>query len=86
MNAAAGYLAILNITGFLLMGIDKYKAVHKHFRIPERVLFGAALLGGSFGAIAGMYLFRHKTRRLTFTAGMPLILIVQLIIFRFLLF
>ena len=68
---------IMNILAFCLMGIDKHRARTRQWRIPERVLFGAALLGGSAGAWAGMYLFHHKTRHWYFVVGMPLILTVQ---------
>lgn len=68
---------IMNILTFCLMGIDKHRARTRQWRIPERVLFGAALLGGSAGAWAGMYLFHHKTRHWYFVVGMPLILTVQ---------
>ena len=68
---------IMNILAFCLMGIDKHRARTRQWRIPERVLFGAALLGGSTGAWAGMYLFHHKTRHWYFVVGMPLILAVQ---------
>ncbi|WP_418591547.1 DUF1294 domain-containing protein [Gemmiger sp.] len=68
---------IMNILAFCLMGIDKHRARTRQWRIPERVLFGAALLGGSVGAWVGMYLFHHKTRHWYFVVGMPLILAVQ---------
>ena len=47
-------------------------------RIPEKTLFLSALLGGSIGAIAGMYRFRHKTKHWYFVVGMPAILILQI--------
>lgn len=65
---------------FALMGIDKWKAKHDSWRIPEKTLFLSAILGGSVGALAGMYLFRHKTKHLSFTVGMPLILAVQIVL------
>lgn len=77
MNTTFIYIIIMNIIGFCLMGLDKNRARTRQWRIPEKVLFGAALLGGSAGAWAGMYAFRHKTRRWYFVVGMPLILAVQ---------
>ena len=71
------YLLLINAAAFLLMLVDKIKARKNRWRIPERTLFGSALLGGSIGAILGMYTFRHKTRHLSFTLGMPAILIAQ---------
>ena len=64
---------------------DKYKAVKKRWRIPEAVLMGVAFLGGSLGAILGMYLVRHKTRHPLFAAGLPLLLMAQVLIVMFLL-
>ena len=58
----AGYVIIMNLIGFFLMGIDKRKAVKHAFRIPESTLFIVALIGGSLGSLLGMYVFRHKTR------------------------
>lgn len=57
---------------------DKLKAKRGAWRIPEKTLIGVAAAGGSVGTLIGMYLFRHKTRRIKFTLGIPLILIVQL--------
>ncbi len=72
------YLGIMNITGFAMMGIDKLKAKRHEFRIPEAALFFVAVFGGSIGSIIGMYTFRHKTKHLSFTIGMPVILVLQI--------
>ncbi len=72
------YLAAVNLIGLALMGIDKRKAKKRAFRIPEATLFIVAIIGGSVGSIAGMYLFRHKTRHRSFVLGMPLILLAQI--------
>ena len=71
------YLAIINAISFLLMLVDKYKARKNLWRIPEATLFMVAILGGSIGSLLGMYAVRHKTKHLTFTVGMPLILALQ---------
>lgn len=73
-----GYFVVLNIIGFALMGIDKWKAKKGAFRIPEATLFIIAVIGGSVGSILGMYTFRHKTRHWYFVYGMPAILLLQL--------
>jgi uncharacterized membrane protein YsdA (DUF1294 family) len=72
------YLLIANLVGFSLMGIDKSKAKRHAWRIPEKTLFLASLLGGSVGTWAGMYTFHHKTKHWYFVVGMPLILAVQI--------
>lgn len=71
------YLLIINAVGFLLMLVDKHKARKNLWRIPERTLLLTAALGGSVGSLLGMYTFRHKTRHLKFTLGIPLILAAQ---------
>ena len=72
------YLLLTNLVAFTLMGVDKSKARRHAWRIPEKVLFLSAAIGGSIGSILGMAAFRHKTRHLRFVLGLPLILLVQL--------
>ncbi len=74
------YAVIMNIVAFCVMGIDKWKAKKRAWRIPEATLFILAAVGGSIGAIAGMYTFRHKTKHRSFVWGMPAILIAQIIL------
>ena len=74
------YLAVVNLISFAAMGVDKSKARKRSWRIPESTLFVLALIGGSIGSIAGMHLFRHKTRHWYFLYGMPAILIIQILI------
>ena len=71
------YILVINFIAFLLMGIDKRRAIKHAFRIPEATLFTIAVIGGSLGSIIGMYYFHHKTRHWYFVYGMPLILILQ---------
>lgn len=74
------WLPLINIVACTAMFMDKYKAEHQKWRIPEKTLFTFALLGGSFGGIIGMYAFRHKTRHKKFSIGFPAIFIVQLVL------
>lgn len=74
------YFAALNVIGFGIMGIDKWKARKGYWRIPESSFFIIAAIGGSLGSILGMYTFRHKTRHWYFVFGMPAILIIELLI------
>ena len=71
------YLIAVNVLAFFLMGTDKYRTKHHRWRIPEKTLFLSAILGGTVGAILGMYTFRHKTKHWYFVVGMPLILFIQ---------
>lgn len=74
------YLLIINALSFLLMLIDKQKAKKDRWRIPEKTLTAVAILGGSLGGIAGMKLFRHKTKHPKFSIGLPVILAVQILL------
>ena len=74
------YLVVVNLVGFAMMGIDKSRARRRAWRIPEAHLMIVALIGGCPGAIAGMWLFRHKTRHWYFCYGLPVILILQIAI------
>jgi len=72
------YLIVMNLVGLAVMAMDKSKARHHAWRIPEKTLFLVSILGGSVGTWAGMYLFHHKTKHWYFVVGMPLILAAQL--------
>ena len=74
MKILVFYLIIINIFTFLLYGLDKWKAKHHRWRISESALLLAALVGGSVGALAGMYGFHHKTLHKKFTIGVPIFL------------
>ena len=71
------YLIAVNVLAFALMGIDKARARRGAWRIPEKTLFLMAVIGGSAGALLGMYAFRHKTKHRSFVIGMPVILLLQ---------
>ena len=72
------YLFALNVVTFVLYGIDKYKARRSRWRIPEAVLLGLAVVGGSVGAWLGMIVWHHKTLHKKFRYGIPLILALQI--------
>ena len=72
------YLFLINAVAFFLMLADKQKAKKKKWRISEATLFGSAIIGGSIGALLGMYIFRHKTRNPKFSNGIPVVLLMQI--------
>ena len=80
------YLLVINLIGFFMMFLDKQKAQKGKWRIPEKTLFLAALLGGSLGTTFGMNVFRHKTKHWYFKFGMPAILILQIALSLYLIF
>lgn len=73
----AGALALTNLYAFFLMGIDKRKAVRDVRRIPEKTLLTACGLFAAPGGLIGMHVFHHKTRKIKFSVGVPLMLIAQ---------
>ena len=80
MNIILGYFLAVNITSFLLYGIDKFKARKNLWRISEATLLMMAVIGGSIGAWSGMRLWHHKTMHKKFKYGIPIIIILQVTI------
>lgn len=78
VNLITGYIALMSLLGFLLMGIDKQRAKKRAWRIPEKTLVFTAFLGGGIGSLIGMYLFRHKTKHAKFIILFPIAAILIL--------
>lgn len=72
------YLEFVNVVAFLMYGMDKWKARKGKRRIPEKTLLGIATIGGSVGAFLGMYVFHHKTKKIKFYLGVPVIFLIQM--------
>lgn len=72
------YVVVINVIGFVIMGVDKKRAIRGAWRISEASLFFVAFIGGSLGSIIGMQHFRHKTKHWYFQYGMPVILMLQI--------
>ena len=77
MHILSIYLSLINALAFLLMLADKRRAKKHRWRIPEAVLLASAVLGGSLGALLGMWMFHHKTRKAKFFVTVPLLLAAQ---------
>ena len=80
------WVLALSLASFVLMGWDKRQARRDGWRVPERTLFLTALLGGSPGAVLGMFFFRHKTKHWYFRYGLPAILLAQAALLTWLIF
>ena len=78
MKYIVTYIVIVNMAAFCLFGIDKSAAIKQKQRIPNRVLLLSAVIGGSLGALAGMYTFRHKTKKWYYTVTVPVLLMIQI--------
>ena len=72
------WLAVINLLTFIVYGADKRRARKGKWRVPEKTLFLLPLLGGSIGALLGMRVFHHKTKRWYFGGGIPAILLAQI--------
>lgn len=72
------YLLLINISAFFIMLIDKKKAINHSWRISEKALILFSVACGSIGLLLGMHVFRHKTKHIKFTVGVPTILIMQI--------
>ncbi|MDU5107284.1 MULTISPECIES: DUF1294 domain-containing protein [unclassified Clostridium] len=83
-NILLYYLFLINIIAFIIIYIDKQKAIKHKWRIRESTLFLISIIGGSLGTLIGMYTFRHKTKHIKFTLGIPFILIVQILLIYYL--
>lgn len=75
------YLICVNAAAFVIYGADKRKAARNKWRIPEATLLLTAAVGGSLGALAGMRVFHHKTKKKKFSVGVPVILVLQIAAF-----
>jgi len=75
-------ILLINIIGFGTMWYDKKLAQAGKYRVPESRIFLIAIVGGAFGVLLGMEIFRHKTKHLRFKIGIPVIIILQVILFR----
>ena len=80
MHILSIYLSLINALAFLLMLADKQRAKKHRWRIPEAVLLASAALGGSLGALLGMWMFHHKTRKAKFFVTVPLLLAAQCVL------
>ena len=78
------YLAIVNVVTFVVLVVDKLKAISGAWRIREAVLMGLSFIGGSVGGMLGMLVAHHKVNTYYFKYGLPAMLVVQLIVVAYL--
>ena len=68
----------MSLLTFALYGWDKHLAVYQKTRIPEFILLLFSFLGGAFGALCAMILFKHKTLHKMCLICVPVFLFLQL--------
>mgnify|MGYP005768162353 FL=1 len=82
MSFLTYYLLIMNFLTWVIYGLDKGRAKSGKWRIPERTLLILAAIGGSVGALIGMLMFRHKTRKAKFVILVPVLLVIHCVLVR----
>lgn len=75
------YLIVINLLTFIIYGVDKWRAKTGRWRVSEANLILLVVLGGGIGGLLGMKVWRHKTKHKKFTIGVPLIVLVQLMVY-----
>ena len=71
------YVIAINVAAFVLYGYDKHAAQNSRLRVPERVLHGVELFGGTPGAFIAQRIFHHKTRKVSYRIVFWLIFAAQ---------
>jgi len=80
MSTILGVYLIMNLIGLIVMKVDKERAKKHQYRISENTLWLIAVFGGAVGTTAGMQLFRHKTKHVSFKFGFPILAIAEVIL------
>jgi uncharacterized membrane protein YsdA (DUF1294 family) len=79
------YYLLISMISFTIMGIDKNRAKRGEWRIKEATLWWLAIAGGALGGFVGMKVYRHKTKHTSFMLGFPVIIMLHLFLFVYLL-
>ncbi len=70
-------LMLLNVATFCIWGMDKRRAQRGERRIRESDLLTLAAIGGTGGAYLGRRIFRHKSRKTSFSIRLHLVAAIQ---------
>ena len=73
------YLAFINLFALFITVLDKRRAVHHKWRVSEAMLLFVSAIGGGVSMYVTMHIIRHKTKKLKFMLGIPLIIVIELI-------
>lgn len=86
LKAVVIYFIIINIIGYVIMGIDKRKSLKDKWRVKEKSLFTIAFIGGASGMLLGMRNFHHKTKKPMFKVGIPMLTILNMVVYIFIIY
>lgn len=75
-----GAFILMNLVGLIIMKVDKDRAKKHQYRISENTLWLVAIFGGAVGTTAGMQIYRHKTKHLSFKVGFPILAAAEIIL------
>lgn len=70
-------MTVWNAIAFVMMGIDKRRAIKDKQRISEKTLLASAFIMGAVGIGGGALAFNHKTKKPVFRIGLPVALVVN---------
>lgn len=71
------WIIVLSVIGFIVMGIDKSRAIRHKWRIRERTLWILTIVGGGLGTFLGMMIWRHKIRKIHFVIGFAIFALID---------
>jgi uncharacterized membrane protein YsdA (DUF1294 family) len=74
------YLIIINLVSFFAYRIDKKRSEKGKWRIKESTLLLFSFFGGGIGSMFGMNIYHHKTKKLKFKLGVPLLTIISIVL------
>ncbi|MBI4321133.1 MAG: DUF1294 domain-containing protein [Chloroflexi bacterium] len=77
MYVVAAVFVAINVVTVAAYWLDKQRARHRWYRLRESHLLALAFVGGSPGAILGMWSFHHKTSKRQFRRSIYLIVFLQ---------
>lgn len=75
------WFLFINTVAYLVMSDDKKRARQRRDRVPEKTLFLLAALGGALGVLLAMNAKRHKTKHMSFRVGIPLLLLLNAVLY-----
>jgi len=77
------YLLLINVFTLTLFGYDKDMAEKGKRRVSEKTLLTFIFLGGTLGALIGMKMYKHKSKKTSFQIKVVLTILAQIFVYYF---
>lgn len=74
------YVAFVSLVSIIITITDKAYSVRRKERVSENFLLFLSTVGGALAMYLTMIFINHKTRRIKFMLGLPLIFTVHIIL------